>query len=124
MKVGARAQTSVLYTRLGIMPVKLLYVQCLLMNNIVRNPDRTRTTIEILTASHTYDTRNSNVVRTPANRLCKTDKQYMTRYIKLLRMFSEDIQKICEELTWRRKGKAIVRFVKDNSTRIIEEFAL
>lgn len=124
----ARAQNDYplanLYEKLTIHSLKLLYIESLLNECLIRNPIATEELESENMPSHSYETRNATSIRLPPTRLCRTQKLPMHRYLRLAVLYSEDMMKIREQASIKKKKKAIKEFITSNSRVLNEDYPL
>ena len=123
-RAGNRESSGPLYVKLGILPLRTLYAQCLLVHCHIVDPVRLSSILSECIPTHTYETRNRERVRLPSNRLVGTDKLYTTRYLRLRRLLEEEIKKIEEGTTRRKKRNRIKKVVRDRGELLLKEFLL
>lgn len=99
----------------GVLPFKKLYMLCLLEECTIRNAAKTRCTVNNLKHTHRYETRQITI-KPKRTRLCRTDRYYMNRYIKIHRMYSKDLEIINEmkKITEKKeKVRELVRIINE-----------
>lgn len=83
MRTGMRTEAEAAYDSAGILPLKKLYIDCLLTECLVRKPESTQELITEISKPHSYSTRSVNNLRSPRHRLVRTDRFFLNRYIKI-----------------------------------------
>ena len=122
-KKKLRDPTDSLYKHTTILPVKLIYIECVLIECLIKSKEKTDHFIATNTATHNYGTRNATIVRLPTTRLRRTEKMHMHRYLTLLQAFREELIMI-RTLETRKKKKAIRRFVINNAKKLMDDFPM
>ena len=113
-----------LYGKSNIRPFKLLYLECLAVEALIRNPVSTAQLVSEDVPSHSYDTRNTYNINRPLTRLRRTDKLHHYRYLTLLSDHKRELEKIDELPTYRRKNRAVKEFITPHTYQLMTEFPM
>ena len=116
--VGRTSLTEI-NEKLGILPFKALFAQCILNKCIVKSPNATAALIDDHKALHEHDTRQAERVRPPVTRLVRRDLLYTFRYLKIHNEFTETLKFICSESLARNKKKRLMKkFIYEKSKKL------
>ena len=113
-----------LYEKSAIRPFKLLCLECLVMEAIIRNPELTTQPVSEHVSSHPYDIRNARNVNPPLTRLRGTHKRHQCRYLALLCDYKEQSEMIDKKPTHRTKKKAMKRLITSQARLLMSNFIM
>ena len=93
-----------LYENTGILPIRKLFLKCLLTECLIRNPGTLLELIESLKPFHEYPTLSTKI--RPTNwRLVRSDKMYLNRFVGIYRESPDAVDAIlaAERVSQKRR---------------------
>ena len=88
-KKKSRIPIDSLYEHTTILPLKLVYIECMMIDCLIKSRRINEHFIAANTATHNYGTRNATTVRLPTTRLRRTEKPHM--HLVLIQALREDL---------------------------------